>query len=364
MRYRIRRCRAMASPAMTKTESALGQTIERRLAEFPRTRLAHLPTPLEPLPRLGRSLGLDLSIKRDDCTGLALGGNKARQLEYYMGAAVAAGADSVLVTGAMQSNFVRATAAATARLGMTCHIQLEQRVPINAPGYRRNGNVLLDRLLGATLHQLPFGEDETAADAALEAIADQLRGQGHRPYVIHLAAAHPPLGALGYVVAASELAAQFSDAEPPGEIVIGSGSALTHVGLLFGLRWLGLDIPVRGICVRREAAAQTARVARRIDDLARLLNVTSPVRPHDIRLDDSAMAPGYGQFSAAVRHAVERTARLEGVLLDPVYSGKVMAGLFGLAERQALASARVLFWHTGGQPALFAYSDFFWQDPP
>lgn len=347
---------------MNHTSKSPVDEIEHRVAGIPRQRLAHVPTPLEPMPRLGRSLGLDLLIKRDDCTGLALGGNKARQLEFYVGAAVAEGADAVLITGAIQSNFVRTTAAASAKLGMACHIQLEERVPIDTADYRDNGNVLLDRLLGATLHHFPLGEDEAAADASLETIAEQLRGQGHRPYVIHLSAVHPPIGALGYVVAAAELAAQIGDGAMPGEIVIASGSALTHVGLLFGLRWLNIDVPVLGICVRRDAAAQAERVQKRVDDLAAMLDVASPVKPDDIRVDDSALAPGYGRLSPAVQHAIKETAHLEGVLLDPVYSGKVMTGLFLAAERRALTSDRVLFWHTGGQPALFGYNDQFQWD--
>ncbi|MFQ5624662.1 MAG: D-cysteine desulfhydrase family protein [Paracoccaceae bacterium] len=338
---------------MTMTESQLAA----RLATFPRIRACHAPTPLETLGNLGADLGLALTVKRDDCTGIAFGGNKVRQLEFYFGAARAEGADTVLITGAIQSNFARITAAMARKLGMDCHIQLEERVPGTGDLYRRNGNVLLDRLLGATLHSYPEGEDEAGADAALRGIAAGLRRRGRKPYVIPLAADHPPLGALGYVCAAIELAQQ-ADGQPPfDEIVIASGSALTHTGLLFGLRALGIATPVLGICVRRDAAAQGARVAKRLDDLAELLSIPSPVPAFDVTVDDSALPPGYGRLSDATVEAIELTARTEGLFLDPTYTGKTMAGLIGLARSGELAGKRVLFWHTGGQPALFAYAD-------
>ena len=166
----------------------------RNLSEFSRTALAHRPTPLEPMPNVSADLGgPEVWVKRDDCTGLGMGGNKARQLEFYFGDALAQGADTVLITGAVQSNYVRATAAAAAKLGMGCEIQLEERVHGMDETYRRSGNVLLDRLFGARLHSYPEGEDEGGADAELEVIAERLRGQGRSPYVIHLAEGHRPL---------------------------------------------------------------------------------------------------------------------------------------------------------------------------
>ncbi len=331
--------------------------VDRVLRPFPRASAAHTPTPLEPLPRLGAELGLELYVKRDDCTGLAFGGNKVRQLEFYLGAALAERADTILITSAVQSNFVRAAAAMARRFGMACHIQLEERVPDVGEVYRQNGNVLLDRLLGATLHGYPEGEDEAGADAAVMALAGELRSRGHRPYVIPLAAGHPPLGALGYVLAARELAGQLAAIEPLDEIVVASGSALTHTGLLYGLRALGLDIPVRGICVRRDAAAQAARVAKRVDDLGELTGRRVTVGEADIRMFDGTLAPGYGRLNDATTDAIARTARREGLFLDPVYTGKAMAGLIELARTGGLAGGRVLFWHTGGQPALFGYAD-------
>ena len=178
------------------------------IARFPRVRLGHMPTPLEPAPNLGAALGIELWIKRDDCTGLALGGNKVRQLEFHFGEARARGADTVLVTGAVQSNLVCIAAAAARRLGMAIHIQLEDRVKGAGELYRASGNLLLDRVLGATLHAFPEGEDEAAADAAMERRAAALAAEGRKPYVIHSAPGHAPLGGLGYVLAAGEVAEQ------------------------------------------------------------------------------------------------------------------------------------------------------------
>ena len=334
---------------------------ERVLAVQRPVELGHLPTPLEPLPNLGRELGLDLHVKRDDCTGVAFGGNKVRQLRHYLGRAHERGADTVLITGAVQSNFVRTAAAMARALSMDCHIQLEERVAHAGATYRDNGNVLLDRLFGATLHGYPDGEDEAGADAALEAIASRLAADGRRPYVVPLGAERPPLGALGYVEAAIELLAQLeSGAGPAGgvdEIVVATGSALTHVGLLFGLRALGSDISVRGVCVRRDAAAQRERVTRRLDDLASLLGLDSPIGDGDVVVDDGPFAPGYGRLNAGVREAIELAARREGLLVDPVYTARALAGLVAASRAGDLAGERVVFWHTGGQPALFAYAD-------
>ncbi|MEL6265220.1 MAG: D-cysteine desulfhydrase family protein [Pseudomonadota bacterium] len=322
---------------------------------LPRARLAHLPTPLEPMPRLAAALGLaEAWVKRDDCTGLAFGGNKARQLEFYLGEAVAAGADAVLITGAVQSNYVRQAAAAAARLGMAAHVQLEHRTPRDDPAYRASGNVLLDRLLGATIHDYPEGEDEAGADRALQAIADRLRARGRRPYVIHLGPGHPPLGALGYVEAARETLAQMAAAGiAPDEIVVPSGSGATHAGFLTGLRALGATIPVTGACVRRPAAAQRPRLVARCAEIAGLLGLANPVTADDIRLTDAALAPGYGQLNQATAGAIRLAARAEALVLDPVYSGKAMAAVI----ERARPGGRLMFLHTGGSPAVFAYPD-------
>lgn len=327
-----------------------------RLDEFPRAPLWPMPTPIERLVNLGRRLARDgLYVKRDDCNGLAFGGNKVRQLEFYLGEARSRGADVVLITGAVQSNFSRLTAAAARKLGMECHVQLEDRVPKADPLYRRSGNVLLSEMLGATLHSYPEGEDEEGADRRLAEIAGELESRGRRPYVIPLAPGHRPLGALGYVVAAREIVAQMdSDAVSFDEIVVASGSGNTHAGLLFGLRALGCASRVTGVCVRRDAAAQWDRIRSRCDEIADLLGIGSPVNDADIHLMDDFLAPGYGLANQATLGAIETAAHTEGLILDPVYSGKAMAGMLRRAGETGAAST-LLFLHTGGAPAVFAY---------
>ena len=329
------------------------------VGRYPRVRLAHAPTPLERAPALGSALGVELWVKRDDCTGLALGGNKARQLEFHLGEAQVRGADTVLVTGAVQSNLVRLAAAGARRLGMDVHIQLEERVADGGDLYRASGNLLLDRLLGATLHSFPVGEDEEAADAALGRLARTLAEKGRRPYVIHSAPGHPPLGGLGYVVAAEEVAEQ-AGALGIGfdAVVCASGSALTHGGTLVGLRAVGETMPVYGICVRREAGLQGARVAQLGAQLAEMIERRPLFDAGEVEVSDTVLGPGYGRLNEAVREAMALAARLEGLLLDPVYTGKAMAGLVAhVRSGRIAAGSRVLFLHTGGVPAVFAYGD-------
>jgi len=311
------------------------------------------------MPHLSASLaGVELWVKRDDCTGLGMGGNKARQLEFYLGEAVAMGADTVLITGAVQSNYVRSAAAAAAKLGLRCEIQLEERVAGVDESYRRSGNVLLDRLFGARLHAYPEGEDEAGADAALEAIAERLRRSGDTPYVIHLSEGHRPLGALGYVAAAREMLQQADGAAAPFDaVVVASGSGATHTGLLVGLAAAGRsDVAVYGICVRRDAAAQATRVLRMARAVCAELDAGELVAPSAVLTHDDWLAPGYGLAGNETLAAIRAAARREGLLLDPVYSGKAFAGALGLAGGGTFAAgSRVVFVHTGGTPALFAY---------
>ena len=347
------RCTSPATPATASSSPLAG------LGQFPRARLGHAPTPLDAAPNLGAALGIELWVKRDDCTGLALGGNKVRQLEFHFGAAQARGADTVLVTGAVQSNLVRLAAAGARRLGMDIEIQLEERVEDVDDLYRASGNVLLDRVLGATLHAFPVGEDEGAADAALERRARALAAEGRRPYVIHSAPGHRPLGGLGYVVAAAEVMAQAAALGLGFDAVVcPSGSALTHSGTLVGLRALGATVPVHGVCVRRDARRQGARVAELAAELAAMIDCPAAFDAGDVEVSDAVHAPGYGRLNDAVREAMALAARHEALLLDPVYSGKAMAGLIAQVRAGRIAAgSRVLFIHTGGQPAIFAYAD-------
>jgi len=330
------------------------------LANFPRARLAHLPTPLEKLARLHAAEPAfarhAFFVKRDDCTGLAMGGNKARQLEFYFGAARVAGCDAVLGTGAVQSNFLRMLSAGAAALGMDCHLQFESRVENPGRDYHASGNVLLGNLFGAHAHFYPAGEDEAGADAAMEKLAAGLRDAGRKPFVIPLAPGHAPLGALGYVDAAFELARQIARMDAGIDLIaIGSGSGLSHAGLLIGLRLQKLAIPVLGACVRRAADAQRPRVLRHCQQLAEMLGCAGAAGEDDVWVDDSALAPGYGMASKQVWRDIGMLARA-GLLTDPVYSGKTFSCVFELLRRGRLGDFRnIAVIHTGGLPALFAY---------
>lgn len=329
------------------------------LAAQPSVRLSSGETPLEPLERLGAHLGIELWAKRDDCFSLALGGNKVRQLEYYLGVGEQEGADTVLVTGALQSNFVRLTAAAARRLGWQPVVQLEDRVPKNDPFYRTSGNVLLNELMGAEVHHFAEGEDEAAADRNLDTIAGGLRARGRHPYVIHLGQDHPPIGALGYADAAIETRHQLETAGvEPDHVVVASGSGLTHSGFLVGARAMGWTVPVLGICVRRDVSQQHPRVLKRARELVTMLGIECTIDDDDVQVDDSVFPPGYGRINPEVREAVRLAAEHEALLLDPVYTGRSMAGLIHHVRSGRIAPGdRVVYLHTGGTPGVFAYQN-------
>jgi D-cysteine desulfhydrase/L-cysteate sulfo-lyase len=335
--------------------------IEQALGNHPRVRLAHLPTPLEPMDNLSKRLGgPKLFVKRDDCTGVAMGGNKARQAEFYMGKAVAAGADTVVTTGAFQSNHARMICAYARKLGMACEIQLEHRVAGKGDTYLNSGNVLLDRLLGARIHVFPDGEDEAGADRNLRRIADGIASEGGKPFVIPLGADHPPTGALGYIEAAVELLRQAAAMSIEIDtLVVPSGSASTHAGLLAGLLASGSGMRVLGICVRRDAVAQAERVLVRTKETLELAGLSATVTASDVLVTDAYLGAGYGQLNADSREAMTLAAECEGLLLDPVYTAKSMAGLIGAVRDGTIAQGETaVFLHTGGTPALFAYEEF------
>ena len=325
------------------------------LARFPRAPLMTAVTPLERLDRLSAHLDIDLWLKRDDLSGLGMGGNKVRQLEFYLGEALSEGADTILITGAVQSNYLRTAAAAAAKLGMQAVLQLEERVPDMGATYHASGNVLLAQILGAEHMHFPVGEDEAGADQALHDRASILNSQGRKPYVIHLGLGHPPLGALGYVMCADELLQQMSDFDVA---VVPSGSGQTHAGFLTGLRLAGTTAPVHGICVRRDADQQRARIGTVLRDIAELVDVDPNLAGDGVLVWDHALPPGYGRVSDQTRSALELMARMEGIFLDPVYSAKTFAGLLMLLEEGRVKKGqRVVMIHTGGQPALFGYQD-------
>lgn len=322
------------------------------LARFARIRLAHLPTPLEPLPRLSEELGLDLWIKRDDCTGLAGGGNKTRKLEFLLGAAFEEDADTLVTQGAVQSNHVRQTAAAAAAHGLACEIILEERTGSKATDYVGNGNVLLDRLFGATLRTVPGGTDMVAE---LEKTAAEVRARGGKPYVIPGGGSNPT-GALGYVDCAREIVVQADEMDlEVHRIVTATGSAGTHAGLVAGLAVMGADIPVLGIGVRAPKDRQEANVFKLAEETAALLGQPGRVTREQVVADCDYVGEGYGLIDQGVIDALTLAARLDGIVLDPVYSGKAMKGLIALARAGQFKGETVVFLHTGGAQGLFGY---------
>jgi L-cysteate sulfo-lyase len=320
------------------------------LARFPRVRLAHLPTPLEPLPRLGEKLGIDLWIKRDDATGLAGGGNKTRKLEFLLGDAFEQGADVLVTQGAVQSNHVRQTAAAAAAHGLDCAIILEARTGSTAPDYVGNGNVLLDKLFGASIRTVAAGTD---MNAELEAEAERLRGEGRRPYVIPGGGSNP-IGALGYVDCAREIVVQADELDlPVDRIITATGSAGTHGGLVAGLAVMGADVPVLGFGVRAPKARQEAMVLKLARETAALLGRPDAVTDGMVVADCDYVGEGYGLVDQGVIDALVMAARTDGIVLDPVYSAKAMKGL--IARAAEFKGETVVFLHTGGAQGLFGY---------
>jgi L-cysteate sulfo-lyase len=328
------------------------------LAKFPRLRLGHGPTPLEPMLNLSRLLGgPNLWIKRDDCTGLATGGNKTRKLEYLMADALAQGADTVITQGATQSNHARQTVAAACKLGLHSHVILEDRTGYTRSEYKHSGNVFLDVLMGASISEVPAGTDMNAAMAQL---ADQLRAQGKKPYVI-AGGGSTPVGALGYVTCALELAQQANDAGLViDSVVSATGSAGTQAGLVVGMQGARTQIPVLGIGVRAPRPLQEQRVFDLACQTAELLGVAGCVARETVVANCDYVGAGYGLPTPGMVEAVTLLARQEGILLDPVYSGKAMAGLIDMVRKGHFkAGQNIVFLHTGGAVGLYGYTEAF-----
>lgn len=314
--------------------------------------LGFLPTPLEPLPRLTAHLGGPrIWIKRDDCTGLGGGGNKTRKLEYLMAEAQRQGADVVITAGALQSNHARQTAAAAAKLGMGCVLVLAAAVAGRDETYATNGNMLLDDLFGAEILCLEAGAD---VNAAMAEIADRLAGEGKRASVIPIGGSNG-LGALAYAEAVAELQKQAAELGIRFDrIFTASGSGGTQAGLVAGLHRTGLDARLHGISVAASDADLTAKLAGILAELDPLVGGTTPIEL--VHTDARQVGEAYGQPTDAMREAVRTVAALEGVLLDPVYTGKAMAGLFAaIRDGEVGPDETILFWHTGGSQGLFAY---------
>jgi D-cysteine desulfhydrase len=323
------------------------------LARFPRRRYTPAPTPLEPLRHLSKALGgPEIWIKRDDLTGLASGGNKTRKLEFLVADALAKGADTLITVGAVQSNHCRLTLAAAAKEALKCRLVLEERVPGSYDPKASGNNFLFDLLGVEAVKVVPAGLDLAAAMAAIVA---ELKDEGRVGYPIPGGGSNA-LGALGYVACAEEILGQsFDQGVAFDHMIVASGSAGTHAGLLVGLLGNNAALPLTGINVRRPRDEQEGNVHKLADETAALLGLPAIPRETVTALADW-VGPGYSLPTDEMVEAVRMLARLEGVLLDPVYTGKAMAGLIALVRQGRFKpSERVLFVHTGGSPALYAY---------
>jgi D-cysteine desulfhydrase len=315
-----------------------------------RISLGFFPTPLHALPRLTEKLGGPrLFIKRDDQTGLATGGNKTRKLEFLVADARAHKADTLVTAGAQQSNHARQTAAAAARMGMKCVLVLRGQPPAEC-----QGNLLLDDLLGAQIRWT----EKNAVPATMEAAAAELRAQGRVPYIIPYGGSNP-IGATGYVAAMEELMEQAREMRLHFDrIVFASSSSGTQAGLVVGARATSYRGQVLGISVDEQREDLQRKVAELATATAAYLKLDFHFAPDDIAVNADYLGAGYGVMGKPERDAIRLTAQTEGVLLDPVYTGRAFAGMIDLIRKGEIGrDETVLFWHTGGTPALFAYAD-------
>ncbi|WP_424944715.1 D-cysteine desulfhydrase [Aliiroseovarius crassostreae] len=332
--------------------------VRRALENFPRVRFGHFPTPLEPLDRLSDELGGPrIWVKRDDCTGLSSGGNKTRKLEFLMADAMKLGADTVITQGATQSNHARQTAAAAARLGLSCHILLEDRTGSNDEAYNFNGNVLLDQLHAATVSKRAGGAD---MNAEMEALASTLQDQGRKTYIIPGGGSNR-VGALGYVNCAAELEEQAGNMGLKIDALVhATGSAGTQAGLVAGLSALGSNIHLLGIGVRAPQGKQESMVYDLACKTMDYLGMGAVIERASVRANCDYVGPGYGLPTDGMRAALLKLAQLEGLLFDPVYSGKGLDGLIDQVRKGYFAGMdNVVFLHTGGSAALFGYPGIF-----
>jgi D-cysteine desulfhydrase len=323
-----------------------------RIDSLPRVSLAHLPTPLEELKTLSRQLGgPELLIKRDDQTGLALGGNKTRKLEFLLGDAIAKGADTLITLGAVQSNHCRQTAAAAAKAGLRCELILNGKQPDVA-----NGNLLLNEILGANLHWI----ERPQRAAKLAELDAQLRAQGRKPYLIPVGGSNG-VGATGYVVAMLELMEQLlASGRHVDHIVFGTSSGGTQAGIVLGARLAGFTGQLHGLSIDKndpEHFEYETEVAQIANDCAAYIGSTVRVKRDDVKVVYGYKGEGYGVVGDLERGAIRLLARTEGIVLDPVYAGRAFGALVDLLRKAKFRKDEtVLFWHTGGSPALFAYA--------
>ena len=326
------------------------------LSRFPRRRYTPYATPIEFLSNLTKALGgPKIFIKRDDLLGLFPGGNKTRKLEFLVADALAQGADTLITCGAPQSNHCRITLAAAAKEGLKCRFVIEERI---AGSYDDNasGNHFMFRLMGVEdITVVPAGTD---MPAAMQQVAEQLAAQGRRGYIVPGGGSNA-LGALGYVACAQEILAQmFEQSLRIDHIVVGSGSSGTHAGMLVGLFGMNVHIPVTGIGVSRDPENQEPLVYREAAAAAKLLGIRGEFPRGLVKTDGSYWRPKYSLPNQRMVEAIQMLARLEGIPLDPTYTGKMMAGLIGMVRQGAFSNDdHVLFLHSGGMPSLFSATD-------
>jgi len=328
------------------------------LARFPRRRYTEGPTPIEKLPRLSQALGgATIYVKRDDLLGLAGGGNKTRKLEFVVADALAQGADTLITCGAVQSNHCRLTLAAANKEGLKCRLVLEERVPGSFKP-KASGNNFLYNLMGVEQIKVVPGGSDMAAE--MQKAADELAAAGRKAYVIPGGASNP-LGALGYVSCAQEIINQlFVMGIKIDRVVCASGSAGTHAGLVTGFCGSNSDLPVVGINVSRPKQAQEELVYGLTGKTAKFLGIKQSIPREAVLCFGDYVGKGYSLPTAGMVEAVQMVSRLEAILLDPVYTGKTMAGLIDLVRKGFFKKEEnLLFVHTGGSPALYAYLDSF-----
>ncbi len=346
---------------MTATKKRKECKKRMNLLNFPRRHYTSGPTAIEFLPNITRFLGgPNIYIKRDDQLGLTSGGNKTRKLEFVIGDALSKGADTVITTGAVQSNHCRLTLAAAVKEGLKCHLLIEERVE-NSYSPHALGNNFLFRLLGAD--SVTLATPGVDLMEQMTTIAKHVENEGGHPYVIPGGASNA-LGALGYVACAEEIYRQaFEMSLPIHHVVCASGSAGTHAGLVAGFYGNQTGIPVTGISVRAERSAQEQRVHSLANEASRLAGASRDIPQSEVTVRDEFVGPGYSLPTKEMAKAVRLFARKEGILLDPVYTGKAAAGLLGLIEEGAFhKDGNVLFVHTGGSPALYAYAETVLED--
>lgn len=323
------------------------------LATVPRLRLAYLPTPLQEAPRFSKALGGPrVLIKRDDLTGFGMGGNKARKLEYLLAEAMAEQADTIVTVGGPQSNHCRMTAAAARRLGMQPVLILSGETVSHV-----TGNLLVDKILGAEL-VFTGDKDRASVDRALEGVCADLRHQGRRPYAIPRGGS-TALGDLGYVGCALEMEQQFFDqGVQPTHIFCATGSCGTHSGLLTGAVALRASYQICGVSVSRPLDQCFQRIHRLVGETLELLGVEATLQPEQVIVYGDYIGPGYAILTPACLEAMRLLAQTEGLITDPVYTGKALAGLIDRVRRGELTEEHtVVFTHTGGKPGIFAYSE-------